>query len=258
MGQVAAVDPIHFVVLTGDNFYPTGVASVTDPQWQGKFEQLYRAPALATTPFFAVLGNHDHAGNAAAQLAYAAERSGSGRWRMRGLQYQQDFGRDGDRVLLRIVFLDTVPMAASWRKRVIGQLYLRNAMALPGNPIWRAVVGHAGVRSATRHPNSKRLVLGELAPLMHELNVDLVLSGNDRFQQVLDSPNEPLHVSSNGGGEKLEAGLHDQATDTTFIAVRPGFASVTVDRRSLEVAMMDRDGNITYRKSRSRHEPPLD
>jgi hypothetical protein len=87
---------------------------------------------------------------------------------------------------------------------------------------------------------------------MRELHVDLVLSGTDRFQQVLDVPGEPLHVSTNGGGEKLEHELQEQASDTTFIAVRPGFSSVTVDRRSLEVAMLDRYGNVTYRKSRSR------
>jgi tartrate-resistant acid phosphatase type 5 len=253
MGQVAREHPIDFVVLTGDNFYPTGVESVMDPQWQAKFEHLYSARSLSATPFFAVLGNHDHAGNAAAQIAYAAERRGSARWRMRGLQYHQDVGRVGDRVLLRIVFLDTVPMAASWRKRLIGRWYLRKAIALPGSPIWRAVVGHAGVRSATRLPYSTQLVLDELQPLMRELKVDLMLSGNDRFQQVLDSPDEPLHVSTNGGGEKLETGLLDQATDTTFIAVRPGFARVSVDRRTLEVAMMDRYGTVTYRKSRSRH-----
>jgi hypothetical protein len=251
MGRVATEHRMHFVVLTGDNFYPTGVASVADPQWRDKFERLYGSPSLSDLPFFAVLGNHDHDGNAAAQLAYAAERRGSGRWRMRGLQYSQDFGRVDDRVLLRIVFLDTVPMAGRL-KRSIGRLFLSEAMAMEGNPVWRVVVGHAGVRSATQLPFTQKLLLADLEPLMRELRVDLVLSGNDRFQQVLDVPGEPLHVSTNGGGEKLELELREEASDTTFIAVRPGFASVTVDHRSLEVAMLDRYGNVTYRKSRSR------
>jgi tartrate-resistant acid phosphatase type 5 len=252
MGRVAAASETHFVVLTGDNFYPAGVDSVADGQWQQKFERLYRAESLRNLPFFPVLGNHDHAGNAAAQVAYAAERRGSGRWRMRGLQYHEDFGRADDRVLLRIVFLDTVPMARSAWKRRLGERYLRRAMALPGGPVWRVVVGHAGVRSHSRLRFTQKLLLDELLPLMRELEVDLVLSGNDRLQQVLDVHGEPLHVSTNGGGEKLEPDVAGQVSDRTFIAARPGFASIVVDRGSLEVVMLDRRGTATYRKTRNR------
>lgn len=62
------------VLLLGDNFYPTGVASVDDPQWQTAFDTPYAAIAA---PFLAVLGNHDYGGfglgfekdRAAAQVA---------------------------------------------------------------------------------------------------------------------------------------------------------------------------------------------
>lgn len=252
MGRVATEHRTNFIVLTGDNFYPTGVASIEDRQWQDKFEQLYRDESLSKLPFFAVLGNHDYGGSTAAQVAYARERRGSGRWRMRGLQYHQDFGQEDDRVLLRIVFLDMVPMAGSRWKRYIAQWFLSEAMELPGNPVWRIVVGHAGVRNHSQLPFTQKLLLDDLEPLMRELNVDLVLSGNDRFQQVLDISGEPLHVSTNGGGDKLEHQLHEKTSDRTFIAVRPGFSSVTVDRQSLQVAMMDRNGKAIYRKSRTR------
>jgi tartrate-resistant acid phosphatase type 5 len=49
-----------FGVLTGDNFYDSGVSGVDDPQWQTKFEEPY---ADITFPMFAVLGNHDYGGN---------------------------------------------------------------------------------------------------------------------------------------------------------------------------------------------------
>jgi hypothetical protein len=65
-------------------------------------------------------------------------------------------------------------------------------------------------------------------------------------------PGEPLHVSTGGGGEKLETGLAEQSTRTSFIAVRPGFAYIALDRRSLAVAMMDRNGNAAYRATRTR------
>lgn len=49
-----------FGVLTGDNFYDSGVSGVDDPQWQTKFEEPY---ADITFPMYAVLGNHDYGGN---------------------------------------------------------------------------------------------------------------------------------------------------------------------------------------------------
>src|SRR5262245_60003455 len=46
-----------FILLLGDNIYYAGVDSVTDPQWQTKFEEPYAAIDL---PFYAALGNHDY------------------------------------------------------------------------------------------------------------------------------------------------------------------------------------------------------
>ena len=48
--------------LLGDNIYDSGVTSVTDPQWQTKFEIPYMGVNL---PFYVVLGNHDYGGNGA-------------------------------------------------------------------------------------------------------------------------------------------------------------------------------------------------
>ncbi len=48
-----------FALLAGDNIYNSGVDSVTDPQWQDKFEVPYQDLDF---PFYAVLGNHDNGG----------------------------------------------------------------------------------------------------------------------------------------------------------------------------------------------------
>ena len=42
---------------SGDNIYESGVASVTDPQWQTKFEVPYKD---VKAPFYVTLGNHDY------------------------------------------------------------------------------------------------------------------------------------------------------------------------------------------------------
>jgi hypothetical protein len=49
-------DGCDFIILLGDNIYNNGVDSVTDPQWQSKFEEPY---ADLDIPFFPVIGNHD-------------------------------------------------------------------------------------------------------------------------------------------------------------------------------------------------------
>jgi tartrate-resistant acid phosphatase type 5 len=65
-GQIAVADMIEqkcaqsgcdFGILLGDNFYPDGVTSEMDPQWQTKFELPYKN---INVPFYAVLGNHDY------------------------------------------------------------------------------------------------------------------------------------------------------------------------------------------------------
>jgi hypothetical protein len=40
--------PFAFVLLLGDNFFPDGVNSVSDPVWQSQFFDVYDRPATAT------------------------------------------------------------------------------------------------------------------------------------------------------------------------------------------------------------------
>ncbi|KAB2840164.1 hypothetical protein F9K50_06265, partial [bacterium] len=70
-----------FGLLLGDNFYPTGVGSVADPQWESKFEDVYAGLA---GPFYVVLGNHDYDGNEQAQVDYTALQS---RWKLPARAY---------------------------------------------------------------------------------------------------------------------------------------------------------------------------
>ena len=44
----------HFIISTGDNFYPSGVYSSTDDQFYEKWRDVYTHPAIANLPWYVV------------------------------------------------------------------------------------------------------------------------------------------------------------------------------------------------------------
>jgi acid phosphatase/tartrate-resistant acid phosphatase type 5 len=248
MEQAAAARPVHAVWYLGDNFYPEGVRSSDDPLWRRAFEQRYDGPHLRGTPFYPVPGNHDHLGTIQAEIDYARERRGSGRWRMEGLRYSRDFGRAQGRVLVRAVFLDTVTAQGDLRPTTD---FLREAFGRPGDPLWRVVVAHNPSRSLTATDYKQRRVLSALLPLLRDLRVDLYVSGDDWFQQILDRPGEPLHVSTNGGTDKLETVPPPREAGEQARAVA-GFGLISFDARAMEVDLRNARGEPTLRAKRQR------
>jgi len=50
---------VEFIINVGDSFYPDGVSSKDDPQWQTKWRDIF-APKLRSVPWYSVYGNHDY------------------------------------------------------------------------------------------------------------------------------------------------------------------------------------------------------
>lgn len=68
--QEADIKEVKFIIGLGDNFYYEGVKSVEDPRFRSTFERVYTSPALKAATWYMIAGNHDHASNVSAQIAY--------------------------------------------------------------------------------------------------------------------------------------------------------------------------------------------
>ena len=68
--QYADLKEVKFVIGLGDNFYYEGVKAVNDPRFNTTFEHVYTNPTLKTATWYMIAGNHDHASNVSAQIAY--------------------------------------------------------------------------------------------------------------------------------------------------------------------------------------------
>ncbi len=113
MGITAKTLNTDFFIATGDNFYPSGVASTQDHRWIDSYENIYTAHSLQQN-WYVVLGNHDYKGNVQAEIDYTKVDR---RWNMPARYYFKKLPLNGDttqQVLL--VFIDTTPLIDEYYK----------------------------------------------------------------------------------------------------------------------------------------------
>ncbi len=189
MGALCKAQGCDFVVLLGDNFYPTGVASTSDPQWQTAFVLPY---ASVSVPFYAVLGNHDYGGmgtgNELEKGQYQVDYSKvNPKWRMPGTHYRFSeppvvdfFVADTNRSMFAV---DEVVRAdfERWVPEATGS--------------WKVVFGHHPYKSNGRHGNAGAYDGVPLVPIANGAGVksfvedevcgraDVYLSGHEHIME---------------------------------------------------------------------------
>mmetsp|Transcript_131083 Transcript_131083/g.261555 ORF Transcript_131083/g.261555 Transcript_131083/m.261555 type:complete len:643 (+) Transcript_131083:121-2049(+) len=57
--EMGKLSDVKFIVNVGDSFYPDGVSSKSDPQWDAKWRNFY-SKQLQSVPWYSVMGNHDY------------------------------------------------------------------------------------------------------------------------------------------------------------------------------------------------------
>lgn len=246
VGSFCAAEGCDAGLLLGDNFYPSGVTSVNDAQWETKFVAMYGGLGF---PFYATLGNHDYDDGDFARGRYQVQYGQlDPRWIMPGEYY----AADPPPVLLlalgtqRILYgLDAAAQAAEFVK----------AMETSSAP-WRIAFGHHPYLSDGAHGNAGEYDGvpggGDSVKAFFEDHlcgaVDLFLAGHDHDLEVLDGPPAcPGVFVVSGGGGAATRGLSDRnGALSRFGASVHGFAHLKITSTKVRLRMIDAEGAVLY------------
>lgn len=242
------LDP-EFIISTGDNFYPQGVASVTDPAWRASFEDVYTDHALGVE-WYVVLGNHDYQGNAQAEIDYSQV---SRRWRMPARYFAKEWMAD-DSTRVLFAFIDTSPYIADYRTEpekyktdtqdtVAQTRWLDSTLAASTAP-WKFVVGHHQIYSGGKRSTQLELERN-IVPLMQKHGVQAYFNGHEHDLQHIVRPGSPVHYFVSGAGsERRPTG---RTEGTRYAESVSGFMSAVVTKDAMEVRAFDHLGRERYR-----------
>lgn len=238
----------RFIIVTGDNFYPNGVASVSDRHWQASFENIYYKEEHQV-PWFPVLGNHDYRTNPQAQIDYSSH---SPRWKMPARYYAlQERITKSDSVFF--VFTDTSPFLRSYHNEPMADLgkqdttaqleWLRQTLSSSGAK-WKIVVGHHPLYSFGPHGNSEELING-FKPVFSETKTDIYLSGHDHGLQYIVRPEEQIHYLISAGGFETYM-VRDNDPTSLFGCPTPGFLVMTLYPDKCNLYFVNASGDVLY------------
>lgn len=276
MRDLCAARGCDFVLMLGDNIYDAGVDSVTDPQWQTKFEEPYHDVDL---PFYVALGNHDYGGKLiidAPGIGNEFERGKieveysmvSEKWNMPDTHYTFSWNHVG------FVVLDT--NAIIWSNTVYGDqaTWLPNAMMEVAGKDWVFVAGHHPYRSNGTHGNAGDYDAPELAgiPIPNPIPIQdgeavkdffdahvcglgqIYFSGHDHSRQWLDEPGAlcgTQMIVSGAGASTTE--IRDRGNTAFFEdAAKEGFMYVDIDGDTFTGEFWNIDGVMDYTRTFTR------
>jgi len=257
-----------FALALGDNFYTTGVKSVSDARFEETFEQCFSGSSLQASSgfkFHVVAGNHDHIGNVQAQVDYSAK---SERWNFPSLWYTfTETGPDGATV--QFVMIDTPTLAGNsqWNDDDIDPL---NGSQLPGPANYTLaqsqlafikdtlaestadfliVAGHYPVFSIAEHGPTKQLQPSAF-PYLRQHKVSAYLCGHEHNEQYIDvGDGIQYHIIGSahiGDSSTAHAGTLKKGQLKFHDPRGGGFASVEVSKAGMQIKHHDRQGKLLY------------
>lgn len=256
MSKTASTIDADFVVTVGDNFYPNGVASTQDPQWEKSFEDIYDQHSLHED-WHVCLGNHDYNGNIQAQIDYSKV---SRRWKLPSNYYKEIIAlEDGSKALL--LFVDTSPFIKNYYSKgneieenvkkqdtVAQKNWIVDNLKNSGSDVkWKIVVGHHPMYSGGKRKDNKdtKDIEKLFEPIFEEYKVDAYLCGHEHDLQVIKPKNRYTVQFLSGTGCTIRpTGITD---GTLFAVSEPGFMTFSITPKLILTQLVNADGKILFK-----------
>ncbi len=213
--------PVAFLMLTGDNIYPSGATTATDPAWKLHIEDAF-APLIADMPIYPCLGNHDHYGNPDAQIDYAKTHSF---WKLPA-RYHNFTKPVSAESKAEFFVLDTSPIRELpfSQLRPIDQVSWFEQAAARSTASWKIGLGHHPFHSGGPKGGSDKIVWA-FAPGFAKYDVDLYFSGHNHDQELIDTGRGCLQIVSGAGSAPQPV---NEVEGTRFMATGGGFTRVSL------------------------------
>lgn len=255
MGKAAHDLDASFVIATGDNFYPYGVASTQDYAWTSSFETIYTAQSLHVK-WYPVLGNHDYITNPDAQVQYSKLSS---RWTMPSRYYSKKFFINGDTSqAVLIAFIDTDPFEKKMRgnapdsvKYPAGgadaQLNWLQTVLSDNTVKWKMVAGHHPLYTGgwrLNSPDTKNM-RDLLEPVFKKYNVDVYICGHEHHQEYTKPAGKTHYILTGAGSESRPANLNPNGGK--FVSTQQGFTTFSVTPAKILVQFINYKHQIINR-----------
>ena len=168
-----------------------------------------------------------------------------------------------DGATLRLVMVDTSPLLDKYREDtdkypdaaaqdMNAQLAWVDSVLTAAHEDWVLVVGHHPIYAYTDKSESERTDLQRRLDtiLRKHGNVDFYLCGHiHNFQHIRKEGSDIDYVVNTSGSLSREV----KPTDgTVFCSDATGFSLITVDKREIDLYMMDKDGNVIHTIKRTK------
>lgn len=256
MGEIAEIVGPECVFAAGDVHHFEGVRSVNDPLWMTNYELIYKHPELMID-WFPMLGNHEYRGNTQAVLDYT---NVSRRWSMPARYYTKTFEDKGTTV--RFVMIDTTPLIDKYRKDtktypdasqqdMDKQLNWLDSVLTSAKEDWVIVIGHHPIYAETPKSDTERTDLQQrLDPILRKHNVDIYASGHiHNFQHIKIPGNKIDYVVNSSASLSRKV---KPIKETKFCSPESGFSLFTIDKKELNMHMIDKSGKVIYTIKRTK------
>lgn len=232
---------VDCLFLLGDNFYPSGVESLDDEQWEKKLRKHFPPEKRK----YVVLGNHDYLGDVYAQIQYTFSKKYF-TWYFPHFYYdEKDNENDA-----HFFFIDTALLAPQYTLNLlhscnINEHYLQIYYFLidhfamkqrewivrelkRSTAKWKLIVGHYPVLSGGRHQISNELYTF-IKDLCKNYSIDYYISGHEHNVQLLQSFGTNFIISA-GLNHTYEV---EKTGQTKFCTDEKGYIQLELSRKHI-------------------------